>query len=85
MVTSSVMYGSFLLALPPASCHVQVILEFEFLDERRLHDEHNLEIYQQMMAKTFNKRLRLRSFIKGQLVAYGSNDNSCVLKSLGKT
>ncbi|CAL5395046.1 unnamed protein product [Camellia sinensis] len=42
--------------------------ELETLDERRLYAQQNLEIYQQRMANAFNKRVRLRSFKKGDLV-----------------
>lgn len=42
------------------------LAELETLDERRFQVQQNLEIYQQRMA--FNKRVRLRSFKKGDLV-----------------
>lgn len=44
------------------------LAELETLDERRLQVQQNLEIYQQRMASAFNKRVRLRSFKKGDLV-----------------
>ncbi|GMQ02073.1 hypothetical protein CsSME_00048471 [Camellia sinensis var. sinensis] len=44
------------------------LAELETLDERRLYAQQNLEIYQQRMANAFNKRVRLRSFKKGDLV-----------------
>jgi hypothetical protein len=44
------------------------LAELETLDERRLQVQQNLEIYQQRMASAFNKRVRLRSFKRGDLV-----------------
>ncbi|XP_028113517.1 uncharacterized protein LOC114311589 [Camellia sinensis] len=44
------------------------LAELETLDVRRLYAQQNLEIYQQRMANAFNKRVRLRSFKKGDLV-----------------
>ena len=44
------------------------LAKLETLDERRLHAQQNLEIYQQRMTNAFNKKVRLRSFKKGDLV-----------------
>ncbi|XP_028064066.1 uncharacterized protein LOC114267239 [Camellia sinensis] len=44
------------------------LAELEALDERRLYAQQNLEIYQQRMANVFNKRVRLCSFKKEDLV-----------------
>ncbi|KAF7146064.1 hypothetical protein RHSIM_Rhsim04G0187600 [Rhododendron simsii] len=42
--------------------------ELEALDERRLEAQQRLECYQARMSKSFNKKVRLRSFQKGDLV-----------------
>ena len=44
------------------------LAELETLDERRLYAQQNLEIYQQRMTNAFNKKVRLCSFKKGDLV-----------------
>ncbi|KAG5541096.1 hypothetical protein RHGRI_021095 [Rhododendron griersonianum] len=42
--------------------------ELEALDEKRLEAQQHLECYQARMSKSFNKKVRLRSFQKGDLV-----------------
>ncbi|KAF7150025.1 hypothetical protein RHSIM_Rhsim02G0128300 [Rhododendron simsii] len=42
--------------------------ELEALDEKRLEAQQRLECYQARMSKSFNKKVRLRSFQKGDLV-----------------
>lgn len=49
--------------------NVQVRLdELESLDEKRLEALQSLEIYQQRMENAFNRKIRLHSFKKGNLV-----------------
>ncbi|KAG5553869.1 hypothetical protein RHGRI_011664 [Rhododendron griersonianum] len=42
--------------------------ELEALDKKRLEAQQRLECYQARMSKSFNKKVRLRSFQKGDLV-----------------
>ncbi|KAG9442524.1 hypothetical protein H6P81_018378 [Aristolochia fimbriata] len=46
----------------------QRLAELESLDEQRLEAQQRLECYQSRMTRAFNKKVRLRSFQKGDLV-----------------
>ena len=42
--------------------------ELEALDEKRLHAQHRIELYQTQISKAFNKKVKERIFQKGDLV-----------------
>lgn len=44
------------------------LLELDTLDESRLVVQQQLELYQARMAKAYNKKVKLSSFTKGELV-----------------
>ncbi|KAG9446928.1 hypothetical protein H6P81_013056 [Aristolochia fimbriata] len=54
--------------LTTEECAQQRLAELESLDEQRLEAQQRLECYQSRMTRAFNKKVRLRSFQKGDLV-----------------
>ncbi|KAG9442388.1 hypothetical protein H6P81_018242 [Aristolochia fimbriata] len=54
--------------LTTEECAQLRLAELESLDEQRLEAHQRLECYQSRMTKAFNKKVRLRSFQKGDLV-----------------
>ncbi|KAG9447255.1 hypothetical protein H6P81_013383 [Aristolochia fimbriata] len=54
--------------LTTEECAQLRLAELESLDEQRLEAQQRLECYQSRMTRAFNKKVRLRSFQKGDLV-----------------
>ncbi|KAG9442522.1 hypothetical protein H6P81_018376 [Aristolochia fimbriata] len=54
--------------LTTEECAQQQLAELESPDEQRLEAQQRLECYQSRMTQAFNKKVRLRSFQKGDLV-----------------
>ncbi|KAG9450484.1 hypothetical protein H6P81_010449 [Aristolochia fimbriata] len=54
--------------LTTEECSQLRLAELESLDEQRLEAQQRLECYQSRMTRAFNKKVRLRSFQKGDLV-----------------
>src|SRR3954469_11443318 len=46
----------------------QRLAQLEELNEKRLKAQQQIELYQARMARAYNKRIRLRTFKKGELV-----------------
>ena len=48
--------------------HRQRLQELEALDDRRLQAQQQIELYQARITRAFNKKVKVRTFKKGDLV-----------------
>ncbi|KAG9442418.1 hypothetical protein H6P81_018272 [Aristolochia fimbriata] len=70
--------------LTTEECAQLRLAKLESLDEQRLEAQQRLECYQSRMTRAFNKKVRLRSFQKGDLVLAGRRPMLFTRKTGGK-
>ena len=64
--------------------HRQQLQELEALDDKRLQAQQQIELYQARITRAFNKKVKVRTFKKGDLVLTVRRPMVMTYKTKGK-